>query len=180
MWLMLLNMVGVLQGRRRALPHLQALCGAVPATSVRWRTVGAQRQPHDRRTCLAAPKEPMQITVQSSLQAAGSSPLTDHVQGLVRQALARFGERVSRVEAHLSDADGTARSGNDGIQCTLEAHLIGLDPVVVTSRAGNTHVAIADAVHTLKRAVGTAIARHDPRNRRAAPPGGEATQLELI
>lgn len=105
--------------------------------------------------------------------------MTEHVQGLVRQALTRFGQRVLRVDAHLSDADGSARSGPDGIHCTLQAQLIGTDTVVVKSQAGNAHVAVADAVHKLKRAVGTAIARHDPRSQRAAPePMADAAPVE--
>lgn len=122
----------------------------------------------------------MQICLHSSLHAAGDHPLNAHVHGLVQQALVRFGPRVLRVDAHLSDADGSARSGPDGIHCTLQAQLIGTDTVVVKSQAGNAHVAIADAVHKLKRAVGSAIARHDPRNRRAPPPEGEARQAELL
>lgn len=111
----------------------------------------------------------MQISLHSSLHASGSHPMTEHLQSVVLPALARFGDRVLRVAAHLSDANGAARSGSDDIHCTLEAHLVGSDPVVVKEQGANAHQAIAGAVHKLKRAVGTAIAKHDPRGRRVQP-----------
>jgi hypothetical protein len=122
----------------------------------------------------------MQTSLHSSLHAADEHPMTEQVQGLIRQALARFAPRVLRVDAHLSDADGSARAGPDAMHCTLQAQLIGTDTVVVKSQAGNAHAAIADAVHKLKRAVGTAIARQDPRNQHAAQAQGAAWQQELI
>lgn len=103
----------------------------------------------------------MQIAVHSSLHSDGSHPMTEHLQTVVRPALARFGERVLRVDAHLS--------GNDDIQCTLEARLVGLDPVVVKDQSDNAHQAIAGAVNKLKRAVGTALAKQDPRGHRLQP-----------
>jgi ribosome-associated translation inhibitor RaiA len=78
----------------------------------------------------------------------------------------RYGERITRVEAHLSDVHTQARSSDDNIHCTLEAHLVGLQPVVVKDQAGNAHQAIEGAVRKLQRAVGNEIARHETRGAR--------------
>jgi len=109
----------------------------------------------------------MQVLLHTDPNTDGSHPMAEHLQAVVIAALGRFGERVTRVEAHLSDQNSQAKTGAGTIQCTLDARLMGLDAVVVTTHADTAHQAIESAVRTLKRAVGAAIAKHDPRQRRA-------------
>ena len=116
----------------------------------------------------------MQILLHSDPHIEGGHLMAEHLTTVVNDAMQRFGERVTRVEAHLSDVNSQARSSDDDIHCTLEARLIGLDAIVVKDHAGNAHQAIEGAVRKLKRAVGAEIAKHDPRGRRARtelPPG---------
>jgi hypothetical protein len=108
----------------------------------------------------------MQILLRSDLNTDGSQLMAEHFQGVVNGAMGRFGNRITRVEAHLSDVDGQAKSSAGEIHCTLEARLVGLEPVVVKSQAGNAHEAIEGAVRKLKRAVGAEIGKHDPRRQR--------------
>ncbi len=110
----------------------------------------------------------MQILLHSDPHTDGSAPMAEHLNGVLKAALARFGERITRVEAHLSDVNSLARHGENDIHCTLEARLVGLDAVVVKDQAGNAHQAIDGAARKLKRAVGSVLARHDPRGRQAA------------
>jgi len=109
----------------------------------------------------------MQILLHSSPTTDGSQLMADHVTTVVTNALERFGERITSVEAHLSRVSSQGSSGADDIQCALEARLAGLEPVVVKEHAGNAHQAIEGAVRKLKRAVGTALAKHDPRGHQA-------------
>ncbi len=111
----------------------------------------------------------MQILLHSDLNTDGSQLMAEHMKKVVHGAMDRFGERITRVEAHLSDVDGSAKSGAGEIQCTLEARLVGLEAVVVKSQAGNAHEAIDAALRKLKRAAGAEIGKHDPRRQRAAP-----------
>ena len=111
----------------------------------------------------------MQVFLHSDPNTDGSHLMAEHLETVVTAALARFGERVMRVEAHLSDVNGQARGSADDVHCTLEARLLGLDPVIVKDQAGNAHQAIEGAVRKLKRAVGATIAKHDPRGHRAKP-----------
>ncbi len=110
----------------------------------------------------------MHILLHSDLNTDGSLLMTDHFTGVVNGAMGRYGDRVTRVEAHLSDVDGQARSSAGEIRCTLEARLVGLDAVVVKAHAGNAHEAIDGAVRRLRRAVGAEIGKHDPRSHRAS------------
>ena len=110
----------------------------------------------------------MHILLHSDLNTDGSQLMNEHFTGVVNGAMGRYGDRITRVEAHLSDADGQARSSAGEIHCTLEARLVGLDAVVVKAHAGNAHEAIDGAVRRLRRAVGAEIGKHDPRRHRAA------------
>ena len=108
----------------------------------------------------------MQILLHSDSNTDGGHLMAEHLQKVVQDAMERFAERVTRVEAHLSDVNSQARSSDDDIHCTLEARLVGHDAIVVKDHAGNAHQAIEGAVRKLKRAVETELAKHDPRSHR--------------
>jgi len=110
----------------------------------------------------------MQVLLNTDPHVDGRHEMAEHLEGVVKDALSRFGEHVTRVEAHLADANSHAKTGPDEIHCTLEARLVGREPVVVKDHAGNAHQAIHGAVGKLKRAVTTALAKQDAR-RNTAP-----------
>jgi ribosome-associated translation inhibitor RaiA len=109
------------------------------------------------------PKELMQVLLHTDHHTPGGLPMAEHLRSVVDDALERFGERVTRVEAHLSDANGEARADAGDIHCTLIARLIGTEEVVVKDQARSAHQAIEGAVRKLRRAVGAAVAKQDPR-----------------
>ena len=111
----------------------------------------------------------MQILLHADPHTDGSAAMTDHLSAVIHAALGRFGERVTRVEVHLSDANSQAKAGADDIHCMLDAQLAGAQSIVVSDRAATAHQAIAGAVHKLKRAVGAAIAKHHPRHQPVQP-----------
>lgn len=113
----------------------------------------------------------MQVLLHAEPSAGPSQPLSEHLQSVVRNALGRFGARITQVEAHLRDLNRRPQSGYEIIRCTLEARLGGQQGVVVSEQAYDAERAIDGAVRKLKRAVGTELARHDPRD-----PRGEASQ----
>jgi ribosome-associated translation inhibitor RaiA len=113
----------------------------------------------------------MQVLLHADPNTDGSHLMADHLEEVVKHALGRFGERITRVQAYLSDVDSQAKASADDIHCTLEASVIGQDPVVVKDHAGNAHQAIEGAARKLKRAVGAAIEKRDPRHQRARTGG---------
>jgi ribosome-associated translation inhibitor RaiA len=117
----------------------------------------------------------MQVLLNTDPHTDGRHEMAEHLSQTVKEALHRFGDHITRVEAHLSDANSHAKTGPDEIHCTLEARLTGLEPVVVKDHAGNAHQAINGAVGKLKRAVTTALAKHDSL-RKALPLGVLAAQ----
>ena len=111
----------------------------------------------------------MQVFLNTDPHVDGRHQMSEHLTTVVKESLHRFGDHITRVEAHLADANSHVKATPDEIQCTLEARLVGLDPVVVKDKAATAHQAINGAAGKLKRAVATAIEKHEPK-RHAAPP----------
>ena len=111
----------------------------------------------------------MQVILNTDPHVDGRHHMAEHLTTVVADALGRFGEHITRVEAHIADENSHVKSNPDEIQCTLEARLAGREPVVVKDRAGSVHQAITGAVGKLKRAVATVLEKRDPRRNAALP-----------
>jgi ribosome-associated translation inhibitor RaiA len=105
----------------------------------------------------------MQVLLHTDPHTDGRIEMATHLETQVKEALARFGDHVTRVEAHLSDANSQNKAGPDDIHCTLEARVVGMEPLVVKEHAATAHQAINGAVIKLKRSITTALEKHDPR-----------------
>lgn len=66
----------------------------------------------------------------------------------LRERLARFGERLTRVELHAKDIDGTT-NGDNGIEVTIEARPAGEAPLAVSERSRTIDTAFNGALSTL-------------------------------
>ena len=109
----------------------------------------------------------MQVLLNGDSQIKNHLAMKMHLNELVDDVLAHYGARISRVDAHLSDADSAAKTDTDDIHCMLEASLPGFAPVVVEARAATAHEAMHGAVGKLDRAVAHAFGKHDQRHRMA-------------
>lgn len=102
----------------------------------------------------------MQVLLNTDHHIEGRDALARHVEQTVRESLDRFGEHVTRVEAHLADVNAH-KQGDDDIHCTMEARLAGFDPVVVKGSGPDVHQAISRTVGKLQRAVSAFLEKHD-------------------
>ena len=94
----------------------------------------------------------MQIQINSDHHITGSPELASRVQGLVRETLDRYSDRITRVEVHLNDLNGEKGGRNDK-RCLMEARLGGLGPVAVDHEADDLTLAIDGAMEKLERAI---------------------------
>ena len=94
----------------------------------------------------------MLIEVRTDGNIQGSEQSSDQVKAVVHAALDRFGDRISRVDVHLSDAIGD-KTGHDHKCCMIEARCDGREPIVVTHREATMAKAIHDAVQGLRNSV---------------------------
>jgi ribosome-associated translation inhibitor RaiA len=94
----------------------------------------------------------MQIQINSDHHITGSPELAGHVQALVRDALDRYSDRITRVEVHLNDLN-SIKGGSHDKRCLMEARLGGLGPVAVNHEAENLDLAINGALEKLEHAL---------------------------
>ena len=103
----------------------------------------------------------VQINTDSNIE--GDNALTQQVEAVVRGALGRFSERITRVDVHLSDENSDRKTGIDDMRCLLEASLVGLQPTVVSHEAATVEQAVDGAAGKLKRSLETTFGRLDDR-----------------
>ncbi len=107
----------------------------------------------------------MQVQVNTDHNVKGSERLRLHVQSSVEASLGRFGEKITRVEIHLSDDNGDRTRGDDK-RCLLEARPAGLQPVVVTHVGGTIDEAVDGAVEKMEKLLDSTFAKlHNPKGR---------------
>ena len=108
----------------------------------------------------------MQIQVNAGQQIKGSEELTQQVEAVVEAALERFGDRVTRVEVHLTDENSSAKSGSDDKRCLMEARLAGLQPISVSHHGPSVAQALGGAVDKLEQTLDRTLGRmDDPKGR---------------
>jgi len=92
----------------------------------------------------------MLVQVNTDHNTSGSQQLTQRVETIVAASLERFGERLTRVEVHLSDENGAKNHGDDK-KCVLEARPANMQPVVVTNVAATVDQAVDGAAKKMER-----------------------------
>lgn len=105
----------------------------------------------------------MQVQINTDSNIEGHDELRRQVEAVVRDALARFSERITRVEVHLSDENSAEKSGGDDMRCLLEARLAGLRPTAVSHQAETLEQAVDGAAEKLKRSLESTLGRLDER-----------------
>jgi len=101
----------------------------------------------------------MKIQINTDSNIAGNDQLRREVETLLRGALDRFSEKITRVEVHLSDENSDKKSGVDDMRCLLEARLAGLQPIAVSHEAATLQEAVDGAAEKLKRSLDSTLGR---------------------
>lgn len=109
----------------------------------------------------------MKIQVNTDAHIDGDERFVAHVSATIEQALKRFSDHLTRVEAHLSDENGD-RSGPQDQSCMLEARLEGEQPLTVTEHAATQEQAMHGATRKLVRLLDSTLGRaHAQRDKPA-------------
>ncbi len=120
----------------------------------------------------------MQVLVNSDHHITGGESLTERVETIVFASLERFGNRITRVEVHLNDVNGSKHGAKDK-RCMMEARAAGTAPVAVSNEAPSLLEAIEGAAGKLERALGHTFGRLDATARRGPREAEIATIEEL-
>ncbi|MCC6491794.1 MAG: HPF/RaiA family ribosome-associated protein [Pirellulales bacterium] len=99
----------------------------------------------------------MQVEIVTDNHIDGSERLSSYVTGVLEDALARFGDRVTWVEVHLGD-ENSHKSGGSDKWCGMHVKLGGLPTVNINAEAPTVDLAIDGAIDkllkTLERQIG--------------------------
>ena len=109
----------------------------------------------------------MQVQFNSDSSVMGTENVAERIEHAVRQKLARYEDRLTRIEIHVRDVNAT-KGGGDDKACTIEARPAGGKPIGVTEHAGKVDDAARKAAGTmaqrLERHFGKGAKHsHDPR-----------------
>lgn len=99
----------------------------------------------------------MQVQVHTDHNIEGEEDLVKHVRGVVEKSLAKVGDRVTRVEVHLSQDNKTR--GPESFKCAMEGRLERHKPTTVTHHAPSIHLAVDGAAEKLERALSHVIGK---------------------
>ncbi len=89
-----------------------------------------------------------------------SPALDDHVRDQLDKDHGRHANRLTRIEAHLSD-ENSHKKGVDDRRCVLEARPRAMDPIVVTHEGDDIYKVIREASKKLGRALSRRFERDD-------------------
>lgn len=88
----------------------------------------------------------------------GTEARGEYFTELAAAELERFSERITRLEIHLADENGSKEGHNDK-RCILEARLNGMQPIAVTNHADTIAMAVDGAIDKLKASLDTILGR---------------------
>ena len=100
----------------------------------------------------------MQIQVHTDHHTEGGEKFSAYVSNMVETALSHVSARISRVEVHLSDENGS-KKGEDDKRCMMEARVEGHQPIAVTQKAGSVDEALNGAADKLLKALESTLNR---------------------
>jgi ribosome-associated translation inhibitor RaiA len=103
----------------------------------------------------------MKIEIHTDAHTDGSTARRDQVSAMLEQWLGRFREHLTRLDAHLSDENGSKPGGGPaGAQrCLLEAHVEGRQPMSVSHQAAQMAQAVRGAADKLTRLLDSRLER---------------------
>jgi len=100
----------------------------------------------------------VKIQINTDRNVEGDELWAQEVESTVEAALGRFGEKITRVEVHVSDLN-SHKFGAADKRCMLEARLAGLQPIAVSDEAATLEQAIQGAAGKLVRTLDSTLER---------------------
>lgn len=109
----------------------------------------------------------MQFQFNTDSSVMGTANVAARIEAMVREKLARFEDRLTRIEVHVSDVNGS-KHGADDKHCVIEARPRGGKPIGVTGKAAKVDAAARMAAQTMVQRLERLFGRearhhHDPR-----------------
>lgn len=120
----------------------------------------------------------MQVIVNSDHNITGDESVIARVEAILADSIERFANRITRVEAFLSDANSSKHGARDK-RCVLEARIAGAQSVVASNEAPTVLEAIEGAANKLERVLEHTLGKQEARSGRSPREQDVATADEL-
>jgi hypothetical protein len=118
----------------------------------------------------------MLVQVHTDNHIQGSAGLKESVSTNVQESLARFGDRLTRVEVFLSDTN--SHKGGDDKKCVMEARPAGMQPIAVSHIAPHVHEAIDGAIERLLSALDHSLGKQADHKGRPSMSGDSMETID--
>ncbi len=92
----------------------------------------------------------MLVQINTDKNVEGNERLENYIATEAETALARFEDKITRLEIHLGD-ENSEKSGQDDKRCMIEARLEKMQPLAVTEFADTTEKAFHGALAKIKK-----------------------------
>ncbi|MEO8535085.1 MAG: HPF/RaiA family ribosome-associated protein [Flavobacterium sp.] len=96
----------------------------------------------------------MKIQINTDKNIEGHERLETYFSGELEKTLARFEEKITRIEVHFGDENGDKFSLNDK-KCVIEVRTAKLQPLTVTEHADTIEKAFQGAAAKIKKSLTT-------------------------
>ena len=96
----------------------------------------------------------MIVQINTDNNVEGHARLKSYIVEELATTLARFEDKVTRLEVHLGD-ENSERSGVNDKRCLIEARPINMQPVAFTNHADSTEKAFHGALDKIKKVLET-------------------------
>lgn len=110
----------------------------------------------------------MQFQFNSDSSVMGTENVAERIEAHVRERLARFTERLSRIEVHVSDENAN-KGGADDKACMIEARIKGEKPIGVTGKASDVDAAARIAANTMAQRLERHFGKADRHKHEPSP-----------
>lgn len=98
----------------------------------------------------------MKIQFNTDKNIEGHQRLETYFTGEMEKSLARFDDKITRIEVHIGD-ENSDKSGVNDKRCMIEARPANLQPMAVTAHADSVEKAFHLALDKIKKTLSTAF-----------------------
>lgn len=96
----------------------------------------------------------MKVQINTDKNVEGSDRLEAYISSEIHRVLARFDDKVTRIEVHFGD-ENSGKSGVDDKRCLIEARPAAMQPIAVTEHADSIEKAFMGALEKVKKTLTT-------------------------
>ncbi len=104
----------------------------------------------------------MKIQFNTDKNIEGHERLESFFSSELEKELARFDDKVTRIEVHLGD-ENSAKGGVNDKRCMIEARPAKINPIAVTANADSIEKAFFQALEKIKKSLNTTFDKQQVR-----------------